>query len=180
MQPEKINNIEQSLILFRGLPGTGKTFIIERLAEIYPEFQIISRDVIRKKIFPSPNYSKQEKEQLELSILFIVEENLKAGKTVIIDGMTFSSLRSISSFLQISIKNRVKYKIIECTCSERVALDRINDDVRNRKHPAKDRNRNLYYDVKFKHEKLTNPHLTINTEHMMGANIQKIVEYLSE
>jgi predicted kinase len=180
LQPEKNYNIEQSLILFRGLPGTGKTFIIERLAEIFPDFQIISRDIIRKKIFPSPNYSKQEKQHLESSILFIVEENLKAGKTIIIDGMTFSSIKSISSFLQVAIKNKVKYKIIECVCSERVALDRINEDSKNNKHPAKDRDRNLYYDVKFRHEKFSNPHLTINTEHMLGANIQKIIEYLSE
>jgi predicted kinase len=177
---EKTDQIEQSLILFRGLPGTGKSFIIDRIAEIFPDFLIINRDVIRNKIFPNPTYSKNEKEQLESSILFIVEENLKASRTIIIDGMTFASLKSISTFLQLAIRNKVKLKIIECECSERLALERINDDIRKKKHPAKDRNRGLYYDVKFRYEKIRIPHITIDTEKMLGGNIQAIIAYLNE
>ena len=52
-----------SLIVVSGLPGTGKSYFSNKLAERLPLI-ILESDALRKALFPSPSYSPQESSRL--------------------------------------------------------------------------------------------------------------------
>jgi predicted kinase len=170
--------MDQLLILFRGLPGTGKTFLINKISELYPRIVVLSRDETRLKLFKDPEYSKEENEIIKSFLLVLVGDNLKNGCSVIIDGMTFSTVSSILPFINHAIKHNVAYKIIECECFEETSNDRITKDLNSNTHSAGDRNMDLYYRVKKKYEKINYPFLKIITDNSVELNIQKIIDYL--
>jgi predicted kinase len=170
--------MDQLLILFRGLPGTGKTFLINKLSELYPRIVVLSRDETRLNMFKDPEYTKEENEIIQSLLLVMTGDNLKNGCSVIIDGMSFSQSSSILPFLSCAHKYNVQYKLIECECFEETALDRIIHDIRNNFQPAGNRDTDLYHRVKKKYEKLKLPSLKISTDNPVEMNISRIVDYL--
>jgi predicted kinase len=170
--------MDQLLILFRGLPGTGKTFLINKISELYPRIVVLSRDETRLKLFKDPEYTKEENEIINALLLVLVNDNLKNGCSVVIDGMTFSMMSSISPFINHAVKHNVLCKIIECECFEETSIERITKDLNSITHPAGDRNTDLYYRIKKKYQKINYPLLKIITDDPVELNIQKIVDYL--
>ncbi|MEK0338345.1 MAG: AAA family ATPase, partial [Nitrosopumilus sp.] len=51
--------VEPTFIAVSGLPGTGKSYFCNKLAERLP-FLILESDALRKALFPSPSYSSPE------------------------------------------------------------------------------------------------------------------------
>ena len=170
--------MRKSLILFRGLPGTGKTYLAKKLKERLPELILISRDSVRAKVFVNPQYSNEEKEQLLSVILFTIEEH-SGNDSIIIDGMTFPTRESMEPFRKSAEQNNMQLRIIECFCTEETALKRISDDVIEKAHPVVDTDEDLYYHVREIFEPFSGFHLKINTEDDDNKNIDRIVAYLS-
>lgn len=75
------------LIITVGAPGSGKSFFAEHFADIF-KAPIISIDRLRKQIFPSPTFSKEEDETLEKVADDTLDEVLKTKRTVIYEGKT--------------------------------------------------------------------------------------------
>jgi predicted kinase len=170
--------MDQLLIIFRGLPGTGKTFLINKLVSRFPSLVVIDRDKIRSNLFKEPEYTKEENEIIESVMLVLVDENLKDCCSLVIDGMTFSRSAILQPFLNHAIKHNVEYKIIECVCSEKTALERLSNDVVTTVHTAMDRNKESYQLVKKRYEKINVSYLRINTEKFFEINLNEIIDYL--
>ena len=51
--------VRPPFIVVSGLPGTGKSYFSRRLAERMP-LAILESDSLRKLLFPSPHYTRQE------------------------------------------------------------------------------------------------------------------------
>ena len=49
--------VEPSLVVVSGLPGTGKSFFCRKLAERLP-FVVLASDALRKVLFPCPVIGK--------------------------------------------------------------------------------------------------------------------------
>ncbi|KUJ94825.1 MAG: adenylylsulfate kinase [Desulfonauticus sp.] len=99
---------------FVGLPGCGKSslarFLAEKLATKGLDIVLLEMDERRKKYFPQPSYTKEER---ELAYQMFAEEGLalaKEGKGVILDGTAYkqkyrSFLRArFSPFAEIYVK----------------------------------------------------------------------------
>jgi predicted kinase len=170
--------MRKSLIIFRGLPGTGKSYLINKVREYIPDIIVISRDVIRSKVFPNPTYSNEEKEHLLSIMLFMIEEHSQSLRSIILDGMTFATRQSFQPFITAAEKHNFQFRIIECFCSEETAFDRISIDVIEKAHLAADRNDDLYYHVKEIFEPVTHFHLKVNTDEDTEKNVEKIINYL--
>ena len=171
--------MKKSLIIFRGLPGTGKSFLINKIKEQDPDLIVISRDIVRSKVLVNPTYTDEEKEQLLSIMLFMVEEHISSKGSIVIDGMTFATRQSIDLFLQAAARNNIRFRIIECFCSEDTALDRIAGEVLEENHFAADGDDDLYYHVKEIFEPIKDFHLKINTEENVEVNVEKIINYLN-
>lgn len=104
------------IILFRGLPGVGKSFIADETAKIL-KIAILRKDDIYECIFPNINNQENRNEICYNIIYKIVETNLLANTEVIIDCpfKNHMELQKLSSF--ITLRNGV-LKSILCNCSD--------------------------------------------------------------
>jgi len=80
---------EPAFIVVSGLPGSGKSYFCNRLAERLP-FVILESDVLRKTLFPSPGYSPQESNRLFQTCHLLIEKLLKKGIPLILDATNLS------------------------------------------------------------------------------------------
>lgn len=118
------------IILFRGLPGVGKSFIADETAKIL-KIAILRRDDIYECIYPDINNQENRNEICYNIIYKIVETNLSAGTEVIIDCPfeNHMELQKLSSF--ISVRNG-ELKSILCNCSDpNVWEERFNERKAN-------------------------------------------------
>jgi hypothetical protein len=76
--------VEPSLIVVSGLPGTGKSFFCRKLAERLP-FLILASDTLRRILFPCPQYKESENRRLFSACHVLIEELLRKGIPVIFD-----------------------------------------------------------------------------------------------
>jgi len=80
---------EPSFIIVSGLPGTGKSYFSNKLAERLT-FKILESDALRKTLSPSPSYSADESARLFKAIHLLIEKLLKKGIPLILDATNLS------------------------------------------------------------------------------------------
>jgi predicted kinase len=73
-----------TLVAVSGLPGTGKSYFSQRLAERLP-FVILESDALRRVLFPAPVYSRQESFRVFKAVYQLIERLLQEGVSVILD-----------------------------------------------------------------------------------------------
>jgi adenylylsulfate kinase len=76
-------------IWFCGLPGSGKTTISKLVVELLEEEGIetvyVSMDEIRKKIFPNPTYSDEERDTAYRAFVLVASMLCKNGHDAVLD-----------------------------------------------------------------------------------------------
>ena len=80
--PEPVT--DPAFVVVSGLPGTGKSHFCRKLAERI-DLVILESDSMRKQLFPSPTYGKEESTQLFRACHGLVEELLRKGISVALD-----------------------------------------------------------------------------------------------
>ena len=164
------------LVIFRGLPGTGKSHLVRRLLRSRPGFLVLSRDSIRACVVPHPTYAQDEKALVDEMIVLMTGFLLDRGRNIVIDGMALSSAKRVEEFARVAERRGVPVRIVECVCSETTALARIGRDTGG--HPAGDRGEKLYYEVKERFEPVTRPALTLDTERDTGATMDALLRHV--
>jgi predicted kinase len=170
------------LVVFRGLPGTGKTFLARRLAASMPALHVLSRDRLRAGLIAHPTYSPEEKDLVDDLIVSMAGFLMERGKDILIDGMALSSARRVGQFVHAASSRGVPWRIITCVCSQETALARISRDAGA--HPAGDRGESLYIEVKARFEPIPHEFLPVDTEGDTRGdadrNLQAILRYLHD
>lgn len=80
----KITSTKPVLIMLYGYPGAGKTHFARQLSETFQAAHVHG-DRIRGELFTEPRYDKQEDELVNHLMLYMAEEFLNAGMSVIFD-----------------------------------------------------------------------------------------------
>ncbi len=155
------------LIAFAGLPATGKSSIARQLAARLPGI-ILDKDNVRAALFP-PNeieYSTIQDDFCVCIMYQVVEYilNKNPHKHVILDGRTFSKNYQVVELVNVAKRVNVPLKIIECVCSNDVAKQRLDRDAAHSSHRARNRNFDLYMQLKTNAEPINVPKLVINTD----------------
>ena len=157
-----------------GLPGTGKTTLARELAH-RTQAALLSKDEIRAALF-SP-------EDIEYSVKqddFVMEIMLEAARfllkkdparKIFLDGRTFSRRYQIGRVLKFASELAQPWTIIECTCSDGSARQRL--DVADPAHPAHNRTFALYLEVKARFEPITLPKTTISTDQPLEQCVEQ-------
>ena len=73
--------VQPVFIVVSGLPGTGKSYFCDKLAERLPII-ILKSDALRKVLFSSPAYSPQESSRLFQAIHHLIGELLKKATSL--------------------------------------------------------------------------------------------------
>ncbi len=154
------------LVLIVGLPGTGKSTLAKRLADVF-DCTVITTEVVRSQLF-NENQIMEDRDftQEELDITYraiaLLCENLLAAKArVIVDGV-FRSQSERNKIIDIAQKNNAKFiGIYTYSKTDDIVLDRL----RRRKQmgtasPAGDK---AYYKIKKEFESVDPSFLQIDT-----------------
>jgi predicted kinase len=160
------------IIVICGLPGTGKTFLSNKLSS-YVNATVLSTDKIRKELFEKPSYTQWER-TLIYDVLFLLAKYLhSSGISCILDG-TFNMEKSRSEVKEILNLRDDQFHIIECKCPEDIILTRLL----LRKDDYSDANVSIYLKMKKIYEPVRQNHLTINTAKPIDKIIERIVKYI--
>jgi predicted kinase len=171
-----MNQKPTMLVIFRGLPGTGKSHLVRQLIAQRPGFHVLSRDVLRAAVIARPVYTADEKALIDDLICRMAGFLLNKGRDVVIDGMALSSAARVEELVQIAATPGVPVRIIECVCRQDTALSRISGD--DGSHPAGDRGESLYFEVKARWQPVAHPSLTVDTDRPCNDNLAGILAYL--
>jgi adenylylsulfate kinase len=137
-----------------GLPGSGKTTIATHVAKNV-DIRVLSLDMIREHITPSPTYSRQEKDIVYRTIAFMGYLLYKEGISILIDatdsqGIGRQKARELIPELKVIqlkaplnvCKEREEHRIHSChhlykkAEQGKIAMPGVNEDYLLEKDPA--------------------------------------------
>lgn len=164
------------LVIFRGLPGTGKSYVVRHLVERRPGLLILSRDVLRSALIPHPTWSDEEKAFVDELVVSMAGWLAGRGRDAVIDGAALSSATGVGRLVSAAEAHGAAARIIECVCRQETALARIKGDQGS--HPAGDRGEALYFKVKERFERARHAVLTVDTDRGIEENLDRVLTYL--
>lgn len=164
------------IVVFRGLPGTGKSYLVRQLIARRPGFHVVSRDALRAAVFPHPTFSEEEKALVDDLVCTVAGFLMERGKDVVIDGAALSSAARVDQLVQAARARGVPARICECVCRQDTALSRISGD--DGSHPAGDRGEALYFAVKARFETVTHRCLTVDTDQPTESSVAAILAFI--
>lgn len=181
-------NSKPKLIMVMGLPGVGKTYLAQYLAEHIQAFHLCT-DIIRKEITNTPVethrfdgygkgiYSREVSGQTYEEMYRRGENYLAQGKTCIIDA-TFSWQKSRDQTQQIAQKYQAQFYLINCTCPEKVVLKRMKK--RENEFSLSDATPEIYYKIKNNFDKVKDKknYIEVDTSKPIKNNLNKITRLL--
>lgn len=165
------------LVIFRGLPGTGKSFLVRHLIERRAGLHVLSRDALRASVIPHPTFSEEEKALVDELVAVMAGWLVGRGRDVVIDGAALSSAAGVNRLVKAAEDQRAAVRIVECVCRQETALARIRSDTGS--HPAGDRGEALYFRVRSRYEPVAHSSLTVDTDRALEENLRAILDYIS-
>jgi len=121
------------LVLVCGLPGSGKSFFANHLSKKISAVYF-NTDVLRKELFPiNRTYSEEEKQFVYDTLLLKTEENLKEGKSAIVDATFYKNDLRIP-FYTLAQQQHISLFIFyieaeEKLIKERTSISRIDSEA---------------------------------------------------
>jgi adenylylsulfate kinase len=160
------------LVLMAGLPGAGKSTLSRALAAEL-DGTVIDKDTVRAALFTPPDieYSTEQDDFCMAVMLKVAGYLLRKdpARIVFLDGRTFSRNYQLKRATGFADAITQPWRILECICSESSARNRLSNDSR---HPAGNRNFDLYQRVKSRFEEITFPKTVIDTDQPIETCIQ--------
>lgn len=121
--PEPV--VKPAFIVVSGLPGTGKSYFCRRLAERTPVI-ILESDILRRTLFPSPDYSAAESARLFQAIHHLIERLLKRGIPTVLDATNLSE-RNRERFYHIAYQLNARLILVRVEAPPEVVQERLKN-----------------------------------------------------
>lgn len=148
------------LLIFCGLPATGKTTLAKKVAEKI-NAEILRTDVIRKEIIKEPKYTEEEKDAVYREMFLRAGKLLSSGKNVILDA-NFYKKSQRDDARRVAVRAHAKFFLVEVACPEEKIRERMRE--RAKEGDESDANKmDIYYKVKAAWEPITGPHIVVDT-----------------
>src|SRR5579871_5734953 len=97
---------------------------------------------------------------------------------IFMDGRTFSQRYQRERVFDYCSELAVRWMILECVCSEPIAIARLEKDAAERCHPARNRTPELYLRVRDAWQPIDDPKLIIDTETSLNSCVERATQYL--
>lgn len=178
--------MQTTLIVVAGLPGTGKSFIADKIAERI-DARILRTDEIRKEIAGIPPeeeryeefgegiYDKEMDRKTYLEVIERARDCLKEGGSCILDA-TFSKRRYRDLAFDLAGELEIPFLIVECTCPEEVVIERINSRMEDGRSIS-DATISIYRKMKDRFEKIEEDEIRVVVD--TSGNIELMIERLA-
>jgi predicted kinase len=162
------------IVLMAGLPGTGKTTLAHELA-VRTSGRVLSKDEFRHTLFTTEEieYSSRQ-DDFVLQLILATARSLLArdpSRRIFLDGRPFSRRYQVDNVISVADALHQPWRILECTCSQELARQRLQSAAASRQHAARNRDFELYLKVKERFETITLRKTVIDT----GQELQSCV-----
>ena len=164
---------EPALIVVSGLPGTGKSYFCNKLAERLP-FAILESDALRKTLFPLPSYSAKESSQLFRAIHLLVERLLEKGISLILDATNLSE-QNREHLYSIADRLNVKLVLVRVEAPPEVVRERLEKRLKNSGSES-DADWAVYRKMKSSVDRIRRNHYAVDTSHDIAPVLDKVVK----
>ena len=164
--------VKPVFIVVSGLPGTGKSYFSKKLAERLPVV-IIESDALRKTLFGSPSYSREESAYLFRTSHKLIVNLLERGISVVLDATNLLE-RFRERLYQIADSLESKLILIRTEASPSIVKERLESRAGNMANNS-DADWAIYQKMKSSTEKMTRNHYVIDTSKDIKSAIDKIV-----
>lgn len=163
---------KESLTVVVGLPGVGKTEISRRVAEATLA-ERLNTDVVRKELFPTPNYTREESALMYQTMVEKADELLAAGFSVLLDG-TFNGQRERELIKQLATEREMVLKIIEVICSDEVVLRERLEKRKGTGNPS-DADFETYQMIKARFMPIEEEYLQVDNKSQSIEELERVV-----
>ncbi len=161
-----------ALIIVAGLPGTGKSYFSQKLAEKIPAV-ILESDALRKNLFSHPTYSPAESGRLFEAIHVLIRRLLDRGFSVILDATNLSE-KHRETLYTIAERQGAKLIVAYLEASPEVVSERLKMRQGSTANKS-DADWAVYLKMRGALELIKRPHYVINTAEDIAPAIDKIV-----
>ncbi|MDH4208495.1 MAG: ATP-binding protein, partial [Anaerolineae bacterium] len=180
---ERLANADETtanpvLVMLTGLPGTGKSHLARRLAEVLP-FVIVESDQVRKTLFPECDYTGEESQWVHRTCHAVIEKLLRKGVRVIYDATNLHE-RHREQVYRLADETQAKLLVVKVVAPEAVASARLqgrredgtdNEDV-------SDADWRVYRRMARDVEPIARSFVVVDTSRDMGRAISKLLRLL--
>jgi len=167
-----------ALIVVSGLPGTGKSHFCRKLAERM-DIVILESDSLRRRLFATPSYSKEESTQLFRACHSLVEELLRKGVSVALDATNLEE-HNREQLYHIADQSGAGLVVVRMEAPVEVVQQRL--ERRSRREDQSDHSEadwNVYSKMKTTVDKIGRNHFAVDSSKDIAPVIDKIVRLVN-
>jgi adenylylsulfate kinase len=167
-------------IILAGLPGTGKSTLaralVERLGGV-----VLDKDRIREALFPGAltDYTREQDDLCMRAIYEAAAYLTKNGRAefIFLDGRTYSRREQIEQAVGAAEQAGATWRILHVVCPDDVAEARLR--AHDAGNPARNRDVQLYREVKARFETIERPHRVIDSTDGVDAIVSRTASGLA-
>ena len=111
------------MVVVGGLPGSGKSYFSRRLVAQVP-LLVLESDVLRKVLFPSPNFTSAESGRLFRACHSLTDDLLRRGIPILLDAMNLVEVHR-ESLYQIADQVGARLILIYLKAPHEVVYERL-------------------------------------------------------
>src|SRR6185369_808841 len=167
------------LLLFAGLPGTGKSTLARATASRLGG-HVLDKDFIRDEMFGASGITfTAEQDDLVVDAMLVKAKELLTSSPatrIYFDGRVFSRNAQLKHAINFAESIPTRWIVVECVCSPETAKARIAADFG--KHVAANRTSDLYDRVRARFEPIPEPKLVIDSEQPFDSCIRQLLSAL--
>ena len=166
------------LVAVSGLPGTGKSYVSQRLLERVP-LAFLETDALRKALHPSPTYSAQESARLFRLTHELIEELLGEGIPVLLDATSLMESHR-EHLYNIADRRGVKLVLVLVEAPPKVVLERLAERKRGKQRlDRSDADWEVYQRLRPSVEPIRRNHYTVDTTREVGPVVEQVVREIT-
>jgi predicted kinase len=154
------------MIIITGLPGTGKTTLAQALVGELKAVHL-NTDMVREAMGRRGQYDPETKQAVYKELLRRVEQELREGRSVIIDG-TFYLRRLREPFIRLARRLKADIRWIELRAEESTIRDRVGKPRSDSEADFK-----VYQQIRSVYEPLNRAHLVLWSDQLTVAEMTR-------
>jgi len=175
LPPEIETTAYPVLIMMSGLPGSGKSYLSQRLAEKLAAV-IIESDRVRKALFSQPSYSAQESAMVHRVCHEIIRRLLRKGAHVIFDATNLFEFHR-EMLYNLADRSGAKLVIVRTTAPEQIIRERLEQRKKDG-GSVSDADWHIYRRMAKREQAIRRTHLCVDTSDNIDEAVHKILKVI--